>query len=235
MSTAQRLLSVKGLTAWYPRGQPVLDVDELTIPNNTIVGLLGANGSGKTTLINCLSGVHEQCRVEEVRHADRLAGFTDRTFQSARYTVFTEHAGFRYWTFTAYLTFLAKTYARRVEADLTERLIDGFVFGQFRDKTIGSLSTGNKKKAFLIAGLALRLPLLILDEPVDGLDFEGTEFLYTAINEYREHGSVFMSSHIAESFERCCDQLYLLRAGALRGPVDDEASLRDVRGLLERQ
>lgn len=233
MTASAALLTVKGLTAWYTRGQPVLDLDLLTIPGNTIVGLLGANGSGKTTLINCLSGVHEQCRVDEVRNGDRLAGFTDRVFQSARYTVFTEHSGFRYWTLTSYLAFLAKTYARPMETDVIERLVDGFMFGPFRDKTIGSLSTGNKKKAFLIAGLALRLPLLMLDEPVDGLDFEGTEFLYTAINEYRDHGSVFMSSHIAESFERCCDQLYLLRVGALDGPVDDEASLRDVRHLLE--
>lgn len=232
MTTSAMLLSIEGLTAWYNRGQPILDIDLLTIPNNSIVGLLGANGSGKTTLINCLSGVHEQCRVDQVRHDGRRAGFTDHVFQSARYTVFTEHSGFRYWTLNNYLTFLSKTYSRQIETGVVERLVEAIMFGRFRDKTIGSLSTGNKKKAFLIAGLALRLPLLVLDEPVDGLDFEGTEFLYTAINEYRDYGSVFMSSHIAESFERCCDQLYLLRAGALNGPIDDEESLRNVRHLL---
>ena len=79
-------------------------------------------------------------------------------------------------------------------------LVAGFGFEPFRRKTIGSLSTGNRKKAFLIAGLSLGLPLLILDEPVDGLDFEGTEFLYESLNAYRDTESVLMSSHVAESF-----------------------------------
>ena len=78
----------------------------------------------------------------------------------------------------------------------------------------------------------MRLPLLILDEPVDGLDFTGTEFLYDAINAYREYGSVLMSSHIAESFERCCDQLYVMRSGALEGPITDPDALRHVRRLV---
>jgi ABC-2 type transport system ATP-binding protein len=64
----------------------------------------------------------------------------------------------------------------------------------------------------------LRLPLLVLDEPINGLDFEATEFPYKAIIEYKEYGSVFMSSHVAESFQRCCDIVYVLKAGGLAGP-----------------
>lgn len=234
MSGDSSLVAVTGLNAWYSRGQSVFNLELLSIPTHNVVGMLGANGAGKTTLINCLSGVHEKCRVDEVLVYGRAAKFNDRSFQSIRYTVFTEHTGFRYWTFESYLKFLSKIYGKRVEIDVKEQLVTGFMFEAFRNKTIGSLSTGNKKKAFLISGLALRLPLLILDEPFDGLDFESTEFLYTAINDYRKYGSVFMSSHIAESFERCCDQLYLLRAGSISGPVTDRTSLSNVRGLLEQ-
>lgn len=234
MSTTP-LLSVTKLIAWYDREQPVLEVDELILPAHTIVGLLGANGSGKTTLVNCISGVHEKLRVGDVQYGGRPSRFADRAFQLSRYTVFTEHTGFRFWNFPAYLAFLSSTYRRPIDPDVGAHLVEGFNFGPFRNKAMGSLSTGNKKKAFLIAGLALRLPLLILDEPVDGLDFEGTEFLYASINDYRDHGSIFMSSHIAESFERCCDQLYLLRAGGIGERVVDKEALRDVRVLLNRE
>jgi ABC-2 type transport system ATP-binding protein len=234
MNTTPPVLSVTELTAWYQPDQPILREVNLEVPARTNVGLLGVNGAGKTTLLNCLCGVHERLRVGQVQHQGRLVGLRDKSFLAARYAVFTEHAGFRYWTFTAYLAFLAKAYARQMEPRAVDELVEGFAFGRYRDQTIGSLSTGNKKKAFLIAGLALRLPLLLLDEPVDGLDFESTEFLYDSVAAYREWGSVLMSSHIAESFSRCSDRLYVLRGGRLGDPVDDAAVLRDVRSYLAR-
>ena len=93
--------------------------------------------------------------------------------------------------------------------------MEGFRFGEYQNQFIKNLSTGNKKKVFLITGFALRLPLLLLDEPLDGLDFGAAEFLYTAIKEYKDFGSVLMSSHIAESFERTCDKILLLDQGQL--------------------
>ncbi len=226
------VISLRGLRAWYVPGQDVLDITDFAVPPHTVVGLLGANGAGKTTLINCMSGVHEQFSVEDVQQGGRDSGFRDPGFRASRYTVFTEHSGFAYWSFDAYLAFLSSTYRRPVDAREVAELSAGFAFEPFRDKTIGALSTGNRKKLYLIAGLALRLPLLVLDEPVDGLDFTGTEFLYDAINAYREYGSVLMSSHIAESFERCCDQLYMMRSGALEGPISEPDALRQVRRLV---
>ena len=66
------------------------------------------------------------------------------------------------------------------------------------------MSTGNKKKVFLITGFYLKRPLLILDEPFDGLDFDSTEFLYKVLVQYKSYGSILMTSHIAESISRVC-------------------------------
>ena len=54
--TAEPLLTVRGLTAWYKAGSPVLNIGELDIGQHSVVGLLGTNGAGKTTLINTLVG-----------------------------------------------------------------------------------------------------------------------------------------------------------------------------------
>ncbi len=85
------------------------------------------------------------------------------------------------------------TYKRQVP-DI-ETLVQGFSFEKYEDVLIKELSTGNKKKVYLITAFALRPELLFLDEPVNGLDFQSTEFLYTQIKEYKEHGAVFFSSH----------------------------------------
>ena len=199
-----------------------------------MVGLLGTNGAGKTTLINTLVGVHEHASLQHMTWRSRATQPRDRAFQLGRYAVFTESSGFAYWSLDPYLRFTSRVFGRSPEPSRVDDLVAGFGFEPFRRKTIGSLSTGNRKKAFLIAGLSLGLPLLILDEPVDGLDFEGTEFLYESLNAYRDTGSVLMSSHVAESFTQCCDHLCVLDGGDLSRPypLDPET---DIRALLKER
>ncbi|MFQ9790063.1 MAG: hypothetical protein ACLRX9_00620 [Streptococcus salivarius] len=68
----------------------------------------------------------------------------------------------------------------------------------------------------MITGFYLKRPLLILDEPFDGLDFDSTEFLYEVLVQYKSYGSILMTSHIAESIARVCDKAYFLEDGHLK-------------------
>ncbi|AWB81644.1 hypothetical protein C3B44_04085 [Corynebacterium yudongzhengii] len=87
----------------------------------------------------------------------------------------------------------------------------------------------------MICAFALSAPLLILDEPVDFLDFTGTEFLYDSILSYADQDhSVFMSSHIAESFVRCCDSMYVLQNGELSRQRQVPNRAEDIVHLLEQ-
>ena len=231
---AEPLLTVRGLTAWYKAGSPVLNIRELDIGQHSVVGLLGTNGAGKTTLINTLVGVHEHASLQHMTWRSRATQPRDKGFQLGRYAVFTESSGFAYWSLDPYLRFTSRVFGRSPTPSRVDDLVAGFGFEPFRRKTIGSLSTGNRKKAFLIAGLSLGVPLLILDEPVDGLDFEGTEFLYDSLNAYRDTGSVLMSSHVAESFTQCCDHLYVLDGGDLSRPYPLDPAT-DIRALLKER
>lgn len=115
--------------------------------------------------------------------------------------------------------------------DVTE-VIWGFGFEQFTDVLIRDLSTGNRKKVFLITAFALRPPLLLLDEPVNGLDFMSTEYLYRQISDYRRYGTVLFSSHILESITLTSDRVLVLEGGRIRqtfeqGQIDTE-NIREV-------
>lgn len=204
------MMTITNLTAFYKPGENILENISLNIEKNQVVGIIGANGNGKTTFINCISGVHEKYQVDDIKfHGMRIA-LDDPIFKFMRYVVYTESDAFGYWKFDSYCNFVAKSYNCTIDEQYLEELLTGFNFKEYRDAEINNLSSGNKKKCFLIAGLLLRLPLLILDEPFDGLDYLSSEYLIEQINQYREHGSILMTSHIAETFTRTCNNIAIL-------------------------
>ena len=209
------MLNIERIKIWYKPEKNIIKDTSLAIGENSVTGLLGINGAGKTTLINAISDVHEKYTAQSITFKGESLKFSDEAFKMARYTVFTEEQAFMYWRFEDYIAFIAKAYKKKLETAYTDYLISGFNFGEYRKYELKDLSTGNRKKVFLITGFSLRLPLLILDEPLDGLDFSSSEFLYEAINGYKQYGSVLMSSHIAESFEKTCDCVLLLNDGKI--------------------
>jgi ABC-2 type transport system ATP-binding protein len=209
------MLNIERIKIWYDFEKNIIHDTSLLIDENSAAGLLGINGAGKSTLINAMSDVHEKYSAENISFQGTSRKFSYESFKLARYTVFTEEQAFMYWTFEDYSAFIAKTYKKKLDKGYVDYLIAGFNFGEYLRREIKDLSTGNKKKVFLITGFALGLPLLILDEPLDGLDFSSSEFLYEAINGYKKYGSVLMSSHIAESFEKTCDYILLLSDGKI--------------------
>lgn len=225
------MLSVKDLEAWYVKGTTIIKKVSFDLKENTVIGLLGLNGAGKTTLINTLSGVHSNYKYSTLKYDDKDITFKDACWKSNRYTIFTEEQAFSYWSFNEYLPFIEKVYKKKLNTQRIEELIKGFGFEKYVDYPMKELSTGNKKKVFLITGFALELPLLILDEPLDGLDFLASEFLYQEIVRYKKVGSVLMSSHIGESIEKTCDEVLVLKNGTLKS-YELETN-RDIRELLE--
>ncbi|HHV09051.1 MAG TPA: ABC transporter ATP-binding protein [Clostridiales bacterium] len=218
------LLEFSGLRIWYRKGDPVIDGLSLSLAEHEVVGLIGLNGAGKTTLINTVSGVHK----------DFSGGisFTDRGFKLHRYTVFAEDSSFQYYTFNEYLPHVFAAYGKTPDMERVEELVRGFGFGDYRRVLIRDLSTGNRRKVYLITGFALGLPLLLLDEPVNGLDFQSTEYLYDQINKYRILGTVLFSSHVLESICLTSDRVLVLEEGTIsrefpKGQID-AAVIREV-------
>ena len=209
-----KLLVLKNLSVWYTQGKPVLNNFSMELGSNEVVGLIGLNGAGKTTFIKTLSGLLDNFQIETALWQDKPLKFRDRCFKKDRYTAFAEDHSFQFFTFREYASYVAASYGKDL-SDIDE-LVQGFYFEEYTDILLKELSTGNLKKAYLITAFALKPNLLMLDEPVNGLDFQSTEYLYQQINNYRQHGTILFSSHILESICLTSDRVLVLEQGQIK-------------------
>ena len=227
----ENILELQNLSAWYSEGKNVLSGFSLQLRPHEVVGLIGLNGAGKTTFLKTLSGLHECFRCDGIRLNGQTANFRDKGFKLRRYTVFAEDNSFQYFTFREYLSYVAAAY--RMKLPDAAELVRGFHFEDYTDTLLKDLSTGNKKKAFLITAFALQRPLLLLDEPVNGLDFQSTEYLYQLIAGYKEYGTVLFSSHILESITLTSDRVLVLEDGHIRRSFEGgEINAANIREAL---
>ena len=206
-------LSLKNLSVWYAADHPVLSDFSLDLGTNEVVGLIGLNGAGKTTFIKTVAGLLPGYRLDSAIWAGHAFSFRDKDFKKNRYIVFAENRSFQYFTFREYLAYAATSYGVPLP-DVSE-LVKGFHFEDYTNVLLKELSTGNLKKAYLITAFALRPKLLLLDEPVNGLDFQSTEFLYQLMGGYKEHGTLLFSSHILESICLTSDRVLVLEHGSI--------------------
>ncbi len=227
----ENILELQNLSAWYSEGKNVLSGFSLQLRPHEVVGLIGLNGAGKTTFLKTLSGLHEGFRCDGIRLNGQQVTFRDKGFKLCRYTVFAEDNSFQYFTFREYLSYVAAAY--KMKLSNVAELVRGFHFEDYTDTLLKDLSTGNKKKAFLITAFALKRPLLLLDEPVNGLDFQSTEYLYQLIAGYKEYGTVLFSSHILESITLTSNRVLVLEDGQIRRSFEgSEINAANIREAL---
>jgi len=226
------LLSVQHLHAWYQKEKMILKDLSFALQEHEVVGLIGLNGAGKTTLLKWLSGLLDTYEVSSVLLQESTVNLKKNAFKKHRYTVFSDDQAFGYFTFEEYLSYVFDSYGKK-KVDV-ESLVEGFHFEEYRNVLIKDLSLGNKKKVFLITAFALKPDLLLLDEPVNGLDFQSTEFLYQLISDYREFGTVLFSSHILESITLTSDRVLVLQEGQISKTFEqDEIDAVTIREVLK--
>lgn len=228
---SKALLSLNNLSVWYTAGHPVLSDFSLDLGEHEVVGLIGLNGAGKTTFIKTVAGLLPGYRLDSAAWDGHSFSFRDKDFKRNRYIVFAEDRSFQYFTFREYLAYVAASYGITLP-DVSD-LVSGLHFEDYTNVLLKELSTGNLKKAYLITAFALRPKLLLLDEPVNGLDFQSTEFLYQLMGGYKQHGTLLFSSHILESICLTSDRVLVLEQGRIsRTFTGAEIAAGNIREVL---
>jgi ABC-2 type transport system ATP-binding protein len=220
------LVTVEGLTKSYGRLTAIAGVS-LSIRAGEVLGLIGPNGSGKTTLFECIAGVMPRDAGTVTMHGREL---TPRQRASS---IFYLPDGIAPWpsqTVRWALDFAIGFFGGGDPAIATRRdeVIARLELAPLLDSPIGTLSKGQRKRAILGVGMLTPHPLLLADEPFDGLDLRQTREVGAALRGHAATGrTIFLSIHQISDAARVCDRFVLLSAGRVRGEGTlDELSAR---------
>ncbi len=213
-----KTVSVKNLKKYFENVKAV-DGISFDVKRGEIFGLLGPNGAGKTTTIKLLLGLLEpnegNISVLELNpQRDDVQIKKQIGYVSEEPQIFKSLTPRDLFNFIASIRELDETKAEESAKEYLESL----EALQYYEQTIATLSHGNKQKVQIIAAILHDPALLILDEPLAGLDAKSVRVLKEVLDLHTESGgSVLFSTHIMEVAEEVCDRIGIIHKGKMVG------------------
>lgn len=229
-------------------------VDDLSlhVPRGELFGFLGPNGAGKTTTMRMIAGILQPSggRIEiggddiaqhPLRAKARLGFIPDRPY------VYDKLTG------AEFLRFVAALYGQSGESieRRMDELLDLFELSDWKDELVESYSHGMRQKLIISSALLHRPEVIVVDEPMVGLDPKGARFLKELFRAFVDRGgTVLMSTHTLETAEVMCDRIGIIQRGRIAAcgtmaelrhqTASGDMSLEDMflkltGGILERE
>jgi ABC-2 type transport system ATP-binding protein len=185
----------------------------LRIPSGTVYGLLGPNGSGKSTLMKSMLGL-----IEPDSGMISIRGKTPAEAKSEIGYVPEEVVLYESLSIVEYLNFIASV--RKMDPhqyeERAKKFLSAFALEDRANDFIGSLSKGNHQKVAIISALLSGPEVLILDEPLSGLDPVSAKIFRDLIKDMADKGcTVLLSTHIMPIAEMVCSEIAILKNGIL--------------------
>ena len=195
------MLEIRDLSVSF-KDKNVLRSLNLKVEEGSVIGLLGKNGAGKTTLFESL--------YQNQKYSGEILWHKEKLQRKSISYLETENYFYPYITGKEYLEYFSQHKENSLK-ELTEK------FRLPLNKFVQDYSSGMKKKIALMGMLMLDKPINILDEPFNGVDFEGVHILYEIIRELKDKNKiVLISSHIIETLFHTCDKIAILQDGIIR-------------------
>jgi manganese/iron transport system ATP-binding protein len=217
----------EGVTVTYRNGLTALTDASFTVPRGTITALVGVNGAGKSTLFKAIMGF-----VPVARGTIRLLGMPVREALRRNLVAYVPQAEEVDWSFPVLVedVVMMGRYGhmgmlRRPSATDRAKVDEALArvgLGDLRQRQIGELSGGQKKRVFLARALAQEGRIILLDEPFTGVDVKTEEQIITLLRSLRDEGHVMLvSTHNLGSVPDFCDRTVLVKGTVLaHGPTE---------------
>ncbi|MBV6521112.1 MAG: putative multidrug ABC transporter ATP-binding protein YbhF [Gemmatimonadaceae bacterium] len=218
------MIELKQLTKKYGSFTAVNAID-LTVGRGELFGFLGPNGAGKTTTLRMIAGILRPTGgsvtiagidiLRDPLHAKALLGFIpDRPF------IYEKLTG------AEFLRFVAGLFQQEgVEVERRGReLLALFDLDEWRDELVESYSHGMRQKLIIASAFVHRPEVIVVDEPMVGLDPKAARTLKDLFREYVRRGNtVMMSTHTLEVAQQLCDRVAIIQRGTIHacGTVED--------------
>jgi len=219
------MIDIRNLVKIYDDFRAV-DGLSLRVAPGEILGLVGPNGAGKTTTLRCLSGIIPPTEGTVVLDGHDLASDPVGAKGCLAF-IPDEPRLFDHLTSRDYLAVVSRLYGVADGRARSESLLRHFGLEDRGDSFPGELSRGMKQKLMIVGGLLHRPTVLVLDEPLTGLDPRAMRHMKDTIVEAARSGaSVIVSSHMLRLVEEICDRVAIIR----RGKVILDGTLDEIRG-----
>ncbi len=218
------MLKVSNLVKYY-RHTLAVDGVSFEVGPGEIVGLLGPNGAGKTTVLRCITGIIKptegQIEVDGIRLSDN-----EQAVKRRLAFVPEVPTPFEMLTVYEHLRFVAMAYDTMDEFEArANELLNVFDLQEKRSELVLSLSKGMKQKLAVACAFVHDASVILLDEPLIGIDPKGAYELKSLITRARDDGkSILISTHMLDTAERLCSRIIILR----RGVIAAEGSLEEL-------
>lgn len=231
------MIKLINLTKEY-RGLRAVDRINLSVNEGRVFGFLGPNGAGKTTTIKMMAGVLKPTEGQILINGTDLAKHPSTVkkwvgFIPDRPFVYEKLTGLEFLHFIAGLYRLdhSETLKRHISDLMT--LFDLF---HWQDEMIESYSHGMRQRLVMCSALIHKPKLLIVDEPMIGLDPRGARLVKNIFRDLAEKGTtIFMSTHSLEVAEEVCDEIAIIQTGRIiaEGTAETLRRKAGVDGSLE--
>ncbi len=225
MSIEGEVLAIDGLSAGYGAGWALADVT-MQVPAGSLVGVIGPNGSGKSTLLRAILGL-----VPQRRGAVSLGGVpVDRRRSDVAYVPQRELVDWSFPISAAQVVLMGRyprigpvRRATSLDREVVRDALERMGMAGLADRQIGALSGGQQQRVFVARALVQEAAVLLLDEPMTGVD-RGTEEAITALmRELRDAGATILhASHDLEGAADVSDLLCFVNGRVVAfGPPDE--------------
>lgn len=221
----EKVLEISELTKTYKNGRGVKNIS-LEVSRGEVFGFLGPNGAGKTTVMKSITGLNsiQSGKITILGHDLKTE------FEAALKNVgsIIESADvYEYLSAYTNLKFIARFHKNITEKDIEEAL--GLVnLTKYKNEKVSKFSLGMKQRLALAMALLSNPELVILDEPTNGLDIEGTVDMRNLIITLASKKNVtfFISSHLVHEVELMCDKVAIIHEGML---VNNGEKIEDIK------
>jgi manganese/iron transport system ATP-binding protein len=220
-------LVARDVTVTYRNGHTALWDASFAIPRGTVTALVGVNGAGKSTLFKAIMGF-----VPTARGEIRILGLPVREALRRSLVAYVPQAEEVDWAFPVlvedvvmmgrygHMGFLRR--ARATDRAAVDAALERVGMSAYRERQIGELSGGQRKRVFLARALAQDGQVILLDEPFTGVDVKTEEQIVALLRELRAEGRVMLvSTHNLGSVPEFCDRTVLVKGTVLQhGPTE---------------
>lgn len=223
------MLEVQNLRKTYGQNVAVDNVN-FTVQDGQVGVLLGPNGAGKSTIIKSIAGL--------LRYQGmiRIQGIPARRTEAKRLFGYVPEipAMFEALTVREHIEYIRKAYSSDITDEEVEEILASFEMDDKQDKLGNELSKGMMQKVSICCALAVKPKVILLDEPMVGLDPAAIKKLKEVVLELRDRGvTVLISTHMLEMVEDLWDIMFVMKKGNIIGSYSKEdAHGRDLDELF---